>query len=110
MVLSLQIQPGTPCLNLRQTVLLNVVPGHSAALMYKTGQFLYSTPHPVHSPRIAPWHTCSIKHHLDFSGEHPALLQVMPLSIARYSFIKLGELEQQCEKNCSSTAFELGLS
>ena len=58
------------------------------------GKFLYST---VSSPQDRS------KHPLSFSGKHPAMLQLMcegcsytypPLSIARYSFIQLSELEQ----------------
>ena len=52
------------------------------------------------------WQTCSIEQHLDFSGKHSALLQLVcediliypPLSIARYSIIQLTELEQ-CRVN-----------
>ena len=52
---------------------------------------------------LPPWQTFSIKHHLGFSGCQSHMLQLMregclyiypPLSIARYSFIQLGELEQ----------------
>ena len=44
---------------------------------------------------------CSIKLHLNFSGKHPATLQLMrgyikylPVFIPRYSFTQLNELEQ----------------
>ena len=66
------------------------------------GKFLYST---VSNPQdcskrfytLLLWQTCSIRHHLNFSRKHPAIcynLCCPPLSIARYSFIQLSELEQ----------------
>ena len=52
---------------------------------------------------FTPWHTCSFQHHFDFSGKHSATLQVLreghsfrypSMSVARYSFIQLSELQQ----------------
>ena len=49
------------------------------------------------------WQTCSIKHHLNFSGKNPAMLQLMhkgclykysPLSVTREPFTLLSELKQ----------------
>ena len=47
---------------------------------------------------LFPWQTCSVKQHLNYSGKHPATLQLMHKdylytnthhwSIARYSFIQ----------------------
>ena len=48
---------------------------------------------------VTPWEAGSIKHQHDVSWKHPATLQLVredkypPLSIARYSFIQLRELE-----------------
>ena len=51
-----------------------------------------------------PWQTCSFQRHLNFSGKHSATLQLLrdnfsfrylPLSVARYSCIQLGELWQR---------------
>ena len=69
------------------------------------GKFLYSA---VFSPRdcsvfytLLPWQTCSYKHSLNFHRSH--MLQLMqecysytypPVSIAKYSFLSLSELEQ----------------
>ena len=75
------------------------------------GKFLYSA---VSGPQdsskcfhtLLPWQTCSIKHCLNFSGKHPTICYnniitcedcsytYPPLSIARYSFTQLSELEQ----------------
>ena len=45
---------------------------------------------------LLPSQTCSIKYLLNLSGKHPAICSYPypPLCIARYSFIKLSELEQ----------------
>ena len=52
---------------------------------------------------FTPWQTCSNKHHLIFSGKHSVTRQFcedcsytnyLSLSIAKYSFIQLSELEQ----------------
>ena len=73
---------------------------------------------------LLPWQTSSIEHHLNCSGNQSAILQLMckgcsykypPLSIARYSFMQLSELEQ-CRVNklaqgfTRSTEFEPGWS
>ena len=50
-----------------------------------------------------PWQTCSIKHHLNFSREGRSYTYP-PLSIARYSFIQLSELEQ-CRVNKLAQGF-----
>ena len=61
---------------------------------------LYST---VSSPQL-PWQTCSFQCYLDFSGKHSAMLQLLredysfrypPLSVARYSFKQLSELNRR---------------
>ena len=52
--------------------------------------------------------TSSSKHHLKFSGKHPAILQLMhegclykypPMYIARYLFIQLSKLEEDIQDN-----------
>ena len=45
-----------------------------------------------------PWQTCSVEHHLDVSGQLLATATHSPVSIVRYTFIKLSELEQ-CRVN-----------
>ena len=64
---------------------------------------------------LLPWQNCSIKHHLNFSGKHPAMLHLMhegglhkypPLSIARHSCMQLSELEQ-CRVEKLSQCFTL---
>ena len=73
------------------------------------GMFLYSA---VSGPwdcsfralNFTPWQTCSIQRHIDFSGKHSAMLQLLHedryphMSVARYSFIQLNEL-WQCGMN-----------
>ena len=63
-----------------------------------------------HLYTLLPLQTCSIKHHLNFSGN---ILQLMrdgcsytypPLSIARHSLIHLSELEQ-CRVNKLAQGF-----
>ena len=55
---------------------------------------------------IHPWQTCSFQHHFDFSGKHPATLQLLREDIRSdfhlcmwpgraYSFIQLSELLQR---------------
>ena len=71
------------------------------------GKFLHSAVSSLYDHSgcfmLHPRQTCSFQHQLDFSGKHSATLQLLhkdylftypPLSIARYSFIQLNELEQ----------------
>ena len=55
-----------------------------------------------------PWQTCSLRHQLGFSRKHSSYAAITrndysltfpPLSIARYSFIQLGELGVNGENN-----------
>ena len=56
---------------------------------------------------FSAWQTCPLRHQLDFSGKYSAKLQLMredysltfsPLSVARYSFIQLGQLERHGQR------------
>ena len=54
-----------------------------------------------------PWHTCSFRHQLDFSGKYSTIPTAMksedvsfifpPLSISRYSIIQLSQLGRRGE-------------
>ena len=92
----------------------HLVPQHQPR-KHRTGtvnsKFSYSAvPNPQdHSKHFTLYFPETIRHHLNCSGRHPAItLQLMhrgctytypPLSIARYSFIQLRELEQCRVKN-----------
>ena len=76
---------------------------------YKVKMSFYIAQYPIFSIvqsalHFTPWYTCLIKHNLSFFGKHTAMLQLLyrlfvhkylPLSIAKYSFIQLSELEQR---------------
>ena len=81
----------------------------------KTGRFLYSA---VSSPpgcskglHFTPWQTCSFQRHLDFSGKHSAMLQLLHEDVSfRISFEtaargfepRFSWLRAQCS-NCYAT-------
>ena len=90
-------RPGSNCTS--STVhLLRVGP-------IKKGSF-YIAQYPVRwtAQSASHWHTCSFRHQIGFSGKHSShaalrattkSLTFPPLSIARYPFIQLSQLERQ---------------